>query len=72
MDLDPRGYEGGTDLDKIKAERKVAEVRSVRYSTAFVLLAAVLLLLLAVWLIGERRGSVMSKYGYPPASAGGR
>lgn len=67
MDLDPRGYEGETDLDKIKAERKVSEIRSMRYSPMFFLmLLLVALLLLAVQIIGERRGSVMSKYGYPP------
>lgn len=70
MDLDPRGYEGETDLDKIKAEQKVSEARRVRFSTGFVLLAMTAILLLALLYLGGKRGSVMNKYGYPPAAEG--
>ncbi len=72
MDLDPRGYEGETDLDKIKAQQKLSEIRSVRRSTGAVLLLLAGLLLLAVYLLGSRRGSIMSQYGYPSPKAADR
>ncbi len=66
----PRCYEGETDLDKIKAQERLAEARRLRYSASGILLIVIGLLLLIVLLMGSRRGSVMSQYGYPPVPAG--
>jgi hypothetical protein len=62
MDLDPRGYEGETDLDKIKAQERLAEIRRLRASTGLLLALIAGILLLVLQFIGSRRGSVTDRY----------
>ncbi|HOI41964.1 MAG TPA: hypothetical protein PK523_03380 [Elusimicrobiales bacterium] len=61
MDLDPRGYEGETDLDKIKDQERLAEIRRLRASTGLLLALIAGILLLALQFIGSRRGSVTDR-----------
>ncbi|KAF0125268.1 MAG: hypothetical protein FD189_1790 [Elusimicrobia bacterium] len=68
MDLDPRGYEGDTDLDRMKSDQKLSEIRRMRYSASGILLIVIGLMFLIVPLLGERRGSVADKYNYPAPS----
>lgn len=59
---DHRGYEGESDLDKIKAQEKLLETGRFRRSSGLLIVLAALALLLLLQFFASRKISVMDGY----------